>query len=173
MFFKITECLIWISRYYYLLKNFIDNYRFIELEIKPLRTPPISWMYYYYLSNYYLNRMIDYGTKDYYQVLYRDSNTKRKYVLYGTIKDVFDYTRYQKQPNEVKLFIKCNIIINEVKSSIRPLIMEYDTKTKLRDIMYYNFYEDVNNLMNDVDVEIGKKMYNVRGMSMDLTLEDA
>jgi hypothetical protein len=51
--------------------------------------------------------------------------------------------------------------------------MEYDTKTKLRDIIYYNFYEDVNNLMNDVDVEIGKKMYNVRGMSMDLTLEDA
>jgi len=173
MFFKITECLIWISRYYYLLKNFIDSYRFIELEIKPLRKPLIGWMYYYYLSNYYLNRMIDYGTKDYYQVLYRDSNTKRKYVLYGTIKDVFDYTRYQKQPNEVKLFIKCNIIINEVKSSIRPLIMEYDTKTKLRDIIYYNFYEDVNNLMNDVDVEIGKKMYNVRGMSMDLTLEDA
>ena len=51
--------------------------------------------------------------------------------------------------------------------------MQYDTKTKLRNIMYYNFYEDVNNLMNDVEVEIGKKMYNVRAMNMDLTLEDA
>jgi hypothetical protein len=28
-------------------------------------------------------------------------------------------------------------------------------------------------LMNDVEVEIGKRMYNVRGMNMDLTLEDA
>jgi hypothetical protein len=28
-------------------------------------------------------------------------------------------------------------------------------------------------LMNDVDVEIGKKIYNVRAMNMDLSLEDA
>jgi hypothetical protein len=117
--------------------------------------------------------MIDYGTTGYYQVLYRDSNTIRKYVLYGTVKDVFDYTRYERKPNEVKIFIKCNLIINEVKSSIRPLITQYDTKTKLRDIMYYNFYDDVNNLMNDVEVEIGKRMYNVRAMNMYLTLEDA
>ena len=173
MFFKITDLLICLSRYFYLAKNFIDNYRFIELEIKLHNRPPIGWMYYYYLSNYYFNRMIDYGTTGYYQVLYRDSNTIRRHVLYGTVKDVFDYTRYEKKPNEVKIFIKCNLIINDVKSSIRPLIIQYDTKTKLRDIMYYNFYEDVNNLMNDVEVEIGKRMYNVRAMNMDLTLEDA
>jgi hypothetical protein len=53
------------------------------------------------------------------------------------------------------------------------MIKKYDTKTKLYNIIYYNFQNDIENKNVLIEVEIGPRIYNIREMNKELLLENA
>ena len=181
MFLKLVEI---ISRYYYSVSNKVSRYLFQETEIIQLNKSPIRYIYYYYILNYYLNNSLekilnrlfkiytDYNNIAYYEFSYRDNNMIRSSILRGEIKDVFNYTRFNKESDKLMVIMKCNITIDGISSNIRHIIRKYDTKTKLYDIIYYNFYNDLIVSYKDINIEIGKNNYNVRGIDKDLSIED-
>jgi hypothetical protein len=181
MFINLIETL---SRYYYSITKIISRNLFTELEIITIDNHKIGYKYYYYLLNYYLNNRIEflinnilyYNTKynhiNYYEVKYRDNNMIRMSIINGTIKDVFEYTRHYKESDKMMIFMKCNLKINDIISNIRQIIRKYDTKTKLYDIIYFHYRNDVENSKN-IEIEIGKNTYNVYEIPHTLLLEDA
>jgi hypothetical protein len=176
MILKLLEV---VSRYYYKLFNIIDSYSFIEKEIIPLNEDPLFFIYYYYLFCFYFEKlcMIKLNNRlkntKYYEVTYSDNNIKRSTIINGHIFDVFEYTRYKKSNDVLSYLFKYNYIINDVKTNIRNIIKKYDTKTKLYDIIYYNFQSDIDNKNVLIEVEIGPRIYNIREMNKDLFLQDA
>lgn len=182
MFLKLVEI---ISRYYYSVSNKISQYLFQETEIIQLNKSPLRFIYYYYILNYYLddslevilNRLFriytDYNSIAYYEFSYRDNNMIRSSILRGEIKDVFNYTRFNKESDKLMVIMKCNITIDGTSSNIRNIIRKYDTKTKLYNIIYYNFYNDLMVGYKDINIQIGNKDFNVRNMDKDLSIEDA
>ena len=182
MILKLLEIL---SRYYYKICNKIDSYSFIEKQIIPLNEKPLFFMYYYYIFCFYLKKicLINIRNKNsfkYYEVTYSDNNIKRSTIINGNIYDVFEYTRYKKSEDKLSMIFKYNYFVNNIKTNIRNIIKKYDTKTKLYDIIYYNFHNDVvkkniddidqNNL---IELEIGNNIYNIHTMNKDLLVEDA
>jgi hypothetical protein len=93
-------------------------------------------------------------------------------IINGTIKDIFNYTRSERENDKIAMFLKCNLIIDEVSNSIRQLIRKYDLNTKLYDIIYFNYLDDISS-MKMIQLEIGKKIYNIYDMDRNLLLEDA
>jgi hypothetical protein len=182
MFLKLVEI---ISRYYYSVSNKISQYLFQETEIIPLNKSPLRYIYYYYILNYYLdnslevilNRLFkiytDYNYPLYYEFSYRDNNMIRSSILRGEIKDVFDYTRFNKESDKLMVIMKCNITIDGTSNNIRNIIRKYDTKTKLYNIIYYNFYNDLLIDYKDINIQLGNNSFNVRSMDKDLSIEDA
>jgi hypothetical protein len=126
---------------------------------------------------------------NYYEVIYTDNNIKRATIINGSINDIFQYTRYKKCNDKASFIFKYNYIVNDVKTNIRNIIKKYDSKTKLYDIIYYNFYNDIiknykknndhaDNTNDDknnnlIQIEIGNKIYNIHEMNKDLLVEDA
>lgn len=176
MILKLLEV---VSRYYYKMYNIIDSYSFIEKEIIPLNEKPLFFIYYYYLFCFYLEKlcMINFTNRlkdtKYYEVTYSDNNIKRSTIINGHIYDIFEYTRYKKSNDVLSYLFKYNYNINDVKTNIRNMIKKYDTKTKLYNIIYYNFQNDIDNKNVLIEVEIGPRTYNIRDMNKELLLEDA
>jgi hypothetical protein len=182
MLFEILEA---ISRKYYSIKNNITKYLFSETEIIPFRSTKInSIKYLYYILNYYCNTYPEYffnffncrshyNLITYYEVSYRDNGMNRCSIINGTLYDVFNYTRYLKTSDELKMFFKCNLIINDSNENIRQLIRKYDTKTNLYNIIYFNYSNLINDTKNKIEFEIGSNKYDLREMDKNLILEDA
>jgi len=185
MFIKLIETL---SRYYYSINKIFSTYLFTELEIITIDNNKLGYNYYYYILNYYLNNTLEYiissifnyNTKynyiNYYSVKYRDKNMIRKSIINGTIKDVFEYTRYNKEADKLTIFMKCNLKINNTVNNIRQVVRQYDTKTKLYDIIYFHYKSDIEkNIENNqtIEIDIGKNIYNLYSMPQYLLLEDA
>jgi hypothetical protein len=97
----------------------------------------------------------------------------RSSILRGEIKDVFDYTRFNKESDKLMVIMKCNITIDGTSNNIRNIIRKYDTKTKLYNIIYYNFYNDLLIDYKDINIQLGNNSFNVRSMDKDLSIEDA
>jgi hypothetical protein len=95
-------------------------------------------------------------------------------ILEGSIQDVFNYTRKLKLADKMMVFIKCNLIMKneEQKINIRNIVRKYDTKTKLYDIIYYNFNNELN-LDSIQSIELGKNTYDIKSLDKNLYLEDA
>jgi hypothetical protein len=182
MFYSALE---FFTRTYYLLKNKINSCLFTELSIIPLYFEPLKYVYYYYLLNYFLCNYIElllnffgcstyYHKRQYYEMTYRDNNVIRTSILNGTINDVFTYTRKLKEGDRLILLLKANIILkdNDQKINIRNIVKKYDTKTKLYDIIKYNFYNEVyfNNISS---IEIGRNTYTIENLDRNLNWEDA
>ena len=181
MFIQIIEILF---RYYYQFSKIINAMSPIEIEIKRIDQYKIGYKYYYYILNYYLNDSLDYILKsfcrynsyykqiNYYEVTYRYENMERTTIINGSIKDIFNYTRFNKDQDKLIILMKCNLIINNNSNNIRQLIRKYNTKTKLYDIIYFNY---LNNILNTeiIELEIGKNKYNLYDMNRNLLLEDA
>jgi hypothetical protein len=170
------------SRYYYYICNIIDSYSFIEKQIIPLNEKPLFLIYYYYIFCYYLKKLclINIRKKNiikYYEVTYSDNNIKRSTIINGNIYDVFEYTRYRKSEDKLSMIFKYNYFVNNVKTNIRNIIKKYDTKTKLYDIIYYNFQKDIVqndiNTNNLIEIEIGNNIYNINNLNKNLLVEDA
>jgi len=182
MFLKLVEI---ISRYYYSVSNKVSQYLFQETEIIPLNKSSLRYIYYYYILNYYLDNLLekilnklfkvytDYNYVTYYEFSYRDNNMIRSSILKGEIKDVFDYTRFNKESDKLMVIMKCNLTVDGTTSNIRHLIRKYDTKTELYNIIYYNFYNDLIIGYKELNIEIGRNNYNVRSMDKSLIIEDA
>lgn len=185
MFIKLFETL---SRYYYSINKIFSTYLFTELEIITIDDNKLGCKYYYYLLNYYLNntleyiinRVFNYNSKynhiNYYSVKYRDKNMIRMSIINGTIKDVFEYTRYNKEADKLTIFMKCNLKINDCVNNIRQIVRKYDTKTKLYDIIYFHYRNDIEkNIENEksIEIDIGKNIYNLYNMPQYLLLEEA
>jgi hypothetical protein len=183
MFYTALE---FISRIYYLVKNKISSCLFTELSIIPFQNSnALNYVYYYYILNYLLYNYIElllnlcgcstnYNTRKYYEFTYRDNNIIRMSILEGSIQDVFNYTRKQKLADKMMVFIKCNLIMKneEQKINIRNIVRKYDTKTKLYDIIYYNFNNELN-LDSIQSIELGKNTYDINSLDKNLYLEDA
>jgi hypothetical protein len=124
-----------------------------------------------------INNIFRYKTsylrKNYYEFTYRDENMIRSSIINGTIKDIFNYTRYNKQSDKLMIIFKCNLIIDNVKSNIRQLLRKYDTKTKLYDIIYYNFMNDVLDENKNIQIEIGSNIYEIKNLNKEQLLEDS
>lgn len=182
MFLKLLEVL---SRHYYSIQNYISNYLFVETNIITNKSDNIGYIYYYYLLNYYYNNRFEYLFNNFlnihsnynniklYEFSYRDNGIIRSSILKGTLNDLFNYTRINKKQDQLKPLLKCNIIINDNKNNIRQIVRKYDTITKLYDIIYYNFLDDVDNILNDITVELGNNTYDIRHIDRNLSLEDA
>jgi hypothetical protein len=184
IFLKIFE---YFSRYYYNIKNKLNNILFTEIYIKPHNNSNLTYIYYYYLLNYYFNNYIEFYMNKYlnitsnynqimlYEFSYYNNNMIRTSIINGTINNILKYTRSNDHNDQLKVFFKCNLIINGNKTNIRQLIRKYDTKTKLYDIIYYNYSYDIN--LNDVEnnqiiIELGENKYNVKLFDKQITLED-
>lgn len=182
MFLKLLEVL---SRHYYSIQNKISNYLFIETSIIPHKSTNLRCIYYYYLLNYYCNNNIEYILNNYlnvrsnynyiklYEFSYRDNGMIRSSILTGTLSDIFNYTRINRKQDQLKVLLKCNIIINNNKNNIRQILRKYDTKTKLYDIIYYNYSDEIDNILNDIMIELGVNLYDIRYINRNLSLEDA
>lgn len=182
MFYSALE---FISRTYYSIKNKINSYLFTELAIIPLNAPQLKYIYYYYILNYLLYNYIElllnyfrcstnYHTKQYYEFTYRDNSIIRTSILDGSIYDVFTYSRKLKEADKMMVIMKANIILknNEQKINIRNIVRKYDTKTKLYDIVRYNFNNELNS--DTVEgIEIGRNTYTAESLDRNLNLEDA
>jgi len=171
------------ARNYYFIKSKITMCLFVETSIKTINYNPIGMIYYYYLLNYIFCNFFErfllffycntrYNDINLYEVTYRDSNMIRTAIINGNMNDVFLYTRKNKQADKMMVFMKCNLILDGTKTSIRNLIRKYDTKTKLYDFINYN-YPQLLNIENVLEIEIGSNVYNVRSMNYCLCLEDA
>jgi len=182
MFYSALE---FITRTYYSIKNKINSYLFTELSIIPIANQnPLKFIYYYYILNYLLCNYIeyllnclmcstDYHKNQYYEFTYRDNNVIRMSILDGSIYDVFSYTRKLKQADKMMVFMKCNLLLkNEEKINIRSIVRKYDTKTKLYDIIKYNFNNELN-LDTVESIEIGKNIYDIKSLDRNLYLEDS
>jgi hypothetical protein len=182
MLFQVLE---FVTRTYYNLKNSVQNYLFTETAIIPHNQNPLKYSYYYFLINYYLNSYIEYVLNYYfnyqtgyllnnrYEVSYRSDGDVRVSIIRGNIGDIFNYTRINRTNDEMVVFMKCNIIINGEKTSIRQLLRRYDTRTKLYDIIYYNYQSQVDDINTNIEIEIGQNKYNIRTLDHNLTLERA
>jgi hypothetical protein len=185
MFINLIETL---SRYYYSINKIFNRYLFTEQEIITIDNHKIGLKYYYYLLNYYLNNRIEYiinsifgyNTKynhiNYYSVKYRDNNMIRMSIINGTIKDVFEYTRYNKGPDKMVIFMRSNIKINNNVINVRQIMRKYDTKTKLYDIIYFHFRDEIDKDIENnksIEIDIGKNVYNFYELPQYLLLEDA
>jgi len=186
MILKLIEI---VSRYYYKVCNQIDTYSFVEKKITPINEKPLFFLYYFYIFCFYFEKLckININTNykklvNYYEVIYTDNNIKRATIINGTINDIFEYTRYNKCNDKPSFIFKYNYIVNDVKTNIRSIIKKYDTKTKLYDVIYFNFYNDITKkrTQNDqenndklIEVEIGNNIYNINEMNKDLLIEDA
>jgi hypothetical protein len=182
MFVKVFDIL---ARSYYSIKNKLLSCLFIETYIIPHKSPNIGLSYYYYLFNYYclnyleyiLNRSFKFYTNykmiKLYEFSYRDGSITRSSILEGTIYDIFNYTRYNKKSDDLKPILKCNIFINNVKNNIRHIVRKYDTSTKLYDIIYFNFSNEVDNENNTILIELGNALYDIRDINKSLSLNDA
>lgn len=176
MIFKLLEI---ISRYYYKISNIIESYSFIEKKITPINEYPLFFNYYYYIFCYYFEKLcyiklINRNNIKHYEVIYTENNIKRAAIINGCIFDVFEYTRHNKTIDKLNFIFKYNYILNGIKTNIRNIIKKYDTKTKLYDVVYFNFYNDIikSDIDNLIEVEIGNKLFNVREMDKDLLIED-
>jgi hypothetical protein len=183
MFYTALE---FISRIYYSIKNKISSCLFTELSIIPFQNEnSLKYVYYYYILNYLLCNYIElllnlfrcstnYNTKKYYEFTYRDNNIIRMSILEGSIQDVFNYTRRLKIADKMMVFIKCNLIMKneEAKINIRNIVRKYDTRTKLYDIVYYNYNNELN-LDIIQSIELGKNTYDIKSLDRNLYLEDA
>jgi hypothetical protein len=182
MFLKLIEIL---SKQYYSIQNKISSYLFVETSIITTKSIDIGYMYYYYLLNYYSNNNIECFINKYlnirtqynyiklYEFSYRENGIIRSSILKASLNDIFKYTRINKQPDKLKPLLKCNLIINNNINNIRSILRKYDTKTKLYDIIYYNFTDETNNILNDIMLELGPNKYDVRYMNQNLAIEDA
>ena len=181
MFIQTIEIL---SRYYFQITKIISAILPIEIEIKNIDQHKIGYKYYYYLFNYYINDFLDhilysccrynsrYRQINLYEITYRRKNMIKTTIINGTIKDIFNYTRAERENDKIAMFLKCNLIIDEVSNSIRQLIRKYDLNTKLYDIIYFNYLNDISS-MKMIQLEMGKKIYNIYEMDRNLLLEDA
>ena len=181
MFLKLIEIL---SRQYYSIQNKISNYLFVETSITT-KSNDIGYKYYYYLLNYYTNNNIEsiinkyfnirtqYNYIKIYEFSYRENGIIRSSILNASLNDIFKYTRINKQPDKLKPLLKCNLIINNNNNNIRSILRKYDTKTKLYDIIYYNFTDEINNILNDIILELGPNKYDIRYINRNLAIEDA
>ena len=182
MFYSALE---FITRTYYSIKNKINSYLFTELAIVPLNAHPLKYIYYYYILNYLLCNYIElllnyfgcrtnYHNKQFYEFTYRDNSIIRTSILDGSIYDIFVYTRKLKEADKMMVIMKANIILknNEQKINIRNIVRKYDTKTKLYDIVRYNFNNELNS--DTVEgIEIGRNTYTAESLDRNLNLEDA
>jgi hypothetical protein len=183
MILKLIEI---ISRYYYKVYRKLDSYTFIEKKITPLNENSIFLLYYFYIFCYYIEKLFNVRLNlnhnkqiKYYEVIYNDNNIQRATIINGTINDIFQYTRYDRVMDKSNFVLKYNYIKNNEKTNIRNIIKKYDTKTKLYNIIHYNFYKDLNtnndteNGESIIEIEIGNKIYNVKEMNKNLLVEDA
>ncbi len=173
-----------ILRFYYNLKNNISYYLFTETQIIPHRNNRIYYyQYFYYLFNFYLNSYPEsflnyfsiysfYNNIRLYEFSYRDNGIDRCSILRGNIHNIFSYTRYDKTNDELKAFLKCNIIINGVKTNIRQIIRRYDTKTKVKNMLYFNFGNDIDNTNNEIKLEVGNRVYDLIEIDVNMKIED-